>query len=91
MFINFYAIRYGDAVEQSTSTFSRLIRTNDLGKLRPTRCMGCGDCNISVNEAGKRAHGMFNCISVMDGIKINEQNKSICIEPLYLQTEFEAI
>ena len=27
----------------------------------------------------------------MDGIKINEQNKSIGIGPLYLQTEFEAI
>ena len=27
----------------------------------------------------------------MDGIKINEQNKSIGIEPIYLQTEFEAI
>ena len=26
----------------------------------------------------------------MDGIKINEQNKSIGIGPLYLQTEFEA-
>ena len=30
-------------------------------------------------------------ISVMDGIKINELNKSIDIGPLYLQTEFEAI
>ena len=31
------------------------------------------------------------CISVTDDIKINEQNKSIAIGPLYLQTEFEAI
>ena len=30
-------------------------------------------------------------ISVTDGIKINEQNKSIGIGPLYLHTEFEAI
>ena len=29
-------------------------------------------------------------ISVTDDIKINEQNKSIGIGPLYLQTEFEA-
>ena len=27
----------------------------------------------------------------MDGIKFNEQNKSIGIGPFYLQTEFEAI
>ena len=38
----------------------------------------------------KRARSLFNCISVTDGIKINEQNKSIGIGPLYLQTEFEA-
>ena len=30
-------------------------------------------------------------ISVTDGIKMNEQNKSIGKGPLYLQTEFEAI
>ena len=29
--------------------------------------------------------------SVTDRVKINEQNKSIDIGPLYLQTEFEAI
>ena len=40
---------------------------------------------------GKRARSLFNCISVTDGIKINEQNKSIGIGPLYLHTEFEAI
>ena len=28
-------------------------------------------------------------ISATDGVKINEQNKSIAIGPLYLQTEFE--
>ena len=43
------------------------------------------------NQAGKRARSLFNCISVTDGIKINEQNKSIGIGPLYLHTEFEAI
>ena len=31
------------------------------------------------------------CISATDKVKINEQNKSIAIGPLYLQTEFEAI
>ena len=49
-----------------------------------------GDYNIGANQAGKRARSLFNCISVTDGIKINEQNKSIGIGPLYLQTEFEA-
>ena len=51
---------------------------------------GGGDYNIGANQAGKRACSLFNCISVTDGIKINEQNKSIGIGPLYLQTEFEA-
>ena len=36
-------------------------------------------------------YSLFNCISVTDGIKINEQNNLIGIGPLYLQTEFEAI
>ena len=31
------------------------------------------------------------CISATDRVKINEQNKSIAIGPLYLQTDFEAI
>ena len=52
---------------------------------------GGGDYYIGVNQAGKRARSLFNCISVTDGIKINEQNKSIGIGPLYLHTEFEAI
>ena len=38
-----------------------------------------------------RARSLFNCISVTDDIKFNEQNKSIGIGSLYLQTEFEAI
>ena len=40
LFVNFYTIRYGDTVEQTTCTFSRLIRTNDLGKSLPAQCMG---------------------------------------------------
>ena len=56
----------------------------------PLNEWGGGDYNIGANQAGKRARNLFNCISVTDGIKINEQNKSIDIEPLYLQTEFEA-
>ena len=42
-------------------------------------------------QAGKCARSLFNCISVTDGIQINEQNKSIVIGPLYLQPEFEVI
>ena len=30
LFVNFYAIRYGDTVEQTTCTFSRSFRANDL-------------------------------------------------------------
>ena len=44
---------------------------------RPAQCMGGGDYIIGAYRAGK----VFNCISVTDGIKINEQNKSIGIEP----------
>ena len=40
LFVNFCAIRYGDTVEQTACTFSRSIRANSLGKLRPTQCMG---------------------------------------------------
>ena len=46
---------------------------------------------IGAKQAGKRAQTLFDCTSVTDGIKINEQNKSIGIRPLYLQTEFETI
>ena len=38
---------------------------------------------IGANRAGKSARSLFNCITVMDCIKINEQNKSIGIGPLY--------
>ena len=69
-----------------------LFRANDLGKLRSAQCMGRrGIITYAPNQAGKRARSLFNCISVTDGIKINEQNKSIGIGPLYLHTEFEAI
>ena len=88
LFVNFYAIRYGDTVEQTTCTFSRSFRANDLGKLRYGEA---GDYYIGANQAGRRVRSLFNCISVTDGIKINEQNKSIGIGPLYLHTEFEAI
>ena len=82
LFVNFYAIRYGDTVEQSTPT---LVRANDI--TTATRFAKI----IGANRAGKSARSLFNCISVKDGIKINEQYKSIGIGPLYLQTEFEAI
>ena len=50
-----------------------------------------GNNIIGANEAGKNAHTCtsFNCISVMDDIKMNKKNKSIGTGPLYLQTEFE--
>ena len=89
LFVNFYAIRDGDTVEQTTCTFSRSFRANDLGN--PLNVWGGGDYYIGANQAGKRARSLFNCISVTDGIQINEQNKSIGIGPLYLHTEFEAI
>ena len=57
----------------------------------PLNVWGGGDYYIGANQAGKHARSLFNCISVTDGIKINEQNKSIGIGPLYLHTEFEAI
>ena len=57
----------------------------------PLNVWGGGDYYIGANQAGKRARTLFNCISVTDGIKINEHNKSIGIGPLYLHTEFEAI
>ena len=72
-------------------TYSHSIRANDFGKLGSAQCMGRRDYNIGANQAGKCARGLFNCISVMDGMKINEQYKSIGIGPLYLQTEFGAI
>ena len=46
----------------------------------PLNVWGGGDYYIGANQAGKRARSLFNCISVTDGIKINEQNKSIGID-----------
>ena len=53
--------------------------------------MGGRDYSIGANQAGKPERNLFNCISVTDGIKINEQNNPIAKGPLYLQTVFEAI
>jgi hypothetical protein len=36
---------------------------------------GGGGYIIGANQAGKRTRSLLNCISVTDGIKINEQNK----------------
>ena len=44
-----------------------------------------------VQSSGKCTLTLHSCISVTDRVKINEQNKSIDIGPLYLQTDFEAI
>ena len=57
----------------------------------PLNVWGGGYYIIGANRAGKSARSLFNCITVTDCSKINEQNKSIGIGPLYVQTEFEAI
>ena len=67
------------------STFSRSIRANDFGKLRPTQIM------YVISLARIEREKVHLVCSVTDGIKINEHNKSIGIGPLYLQTEFEPI
>ena len=67
--------------------FAPMIWTNSV----PLDVWGGGDYNIGANQAGNRARSLFNCISVTDGIKINEQSKSIGKGPLYIRTEFEAI
>ena len=46
---------------------------------------------IGTNRAEKCAYNLHSCISAMDKVKINEQNKSIATGPLYLHSEFEAI
>ena len=51
------------------------------GKCVSLSVWGGGDYKIGT---GKRARSLLNCISVTDGIKINEQKKSIGIGPLYL-------
>ena len=56
------------------------------------QCMGPGDYIIGANEAGKRANTLFNCISVTDDIKINEQNNPIAKGSLLpIKIEFEEI
>ena len=57
----------------------------------PLNVWGGGGYIIGANQAGKRANSLFNCISVTDDIKINEQKISIAKGPLYVQTEFGAI
>ena len=55
----------------------------------PFNVCGGSDYNIGVNQAGKFARSLFNCISVTDDIQINEQNKSIGIGLLYVHPEFD--
>ena len=66
---------------------TRLDSRQSFGQLNG----GGGDYIIGANETGTSARTLFNCISVTDGIKINEQNNLIAKGPLYLQIEFEAI
>ena len=51
LFVNFYAIRYGDTVEQTTCTFSRSFRATNCA---PLNVWGGGDYYIGANQAGKR-------------------------------------
>ena len=44
-----------------------------------------------VQSSGKCALTLHSCISVTDGVKINELNISIATGPLYRHTEFGAI
>ena len=82
-----------EIVEQTTCTFiparfAPIIWANRV----PLKVWELGgDYIIAAYRAGKSARRLFNCISVTDGIKFNEQNNLIGIGPLYLQTEFEAI
>ena len=46
---------------------------------------------LHAKMSGKCALTLHSCISVTDGVKINELNTSIAIGPLYVHTEFEAI
>ena len=90
LFVNFNIIRYGDTVEQTTGTFSRLIRAN-VTRLLSHSLSGTGFAKIiGANQTGKRARSLFDCISVTDDIEINEQNKQVATGLLYVQPEFDA-
>ena len=44
-----------------------------------------------VQSSGKCALTLHSCISVTDGVKVNELDTSIATGPLYVHTEFKAI
>ena len=46
---------------------------------------------IGTKQPGKWALTLHSGISVMENVKINEQNKSISTRPLYVHAEFEEI
>lgn len=48
-----------------------------------------GASNICPERVGKHVFILQNCISVTDDIKINELNKSITTEHIYIQTKFK--
>ena len=77
-------------LSKTTGTFSRLIRANDIITAFPFTERDTRFAKIiGVIQAGKRAHSLFNCISVTDDIEINEQNKSIATGLLYAHSEFD--
>ena len=47
--------------------------------------------NILRVTPGKYAISLHTCISITDKAKINEQNKSIAVRPIYIGTYFEPI
>ena len=76
---------------QIICTFSRSIHTTDLGKPHLIQCMGKQILNHWCESSWKMAYYLRTCISIMNKVKINEQNKSIATGPLYLHSDFEAI
>ena len=94
-------IHFGSLIFMSSVTEIQLnkVRARFRARFAPIIWANCvllnvwegGDYIIGGNEAGKRARTLFNCISVTDDIKINEQNNPIAKGPLYIETEFEAI
>ena len=81
---------YGTIVKQAAFWF--FLGSSSLVHIAKNICtLRRATTSVGGNRARKRAGSLFNCISVTDGIKINEQNNPIAKGPLYVQAEFEAI
>ena len=62
LFVNLYAIRYGDTVEQSTSTFPARFAPMILANRVPLNVWGGGGYIIGANRAEK-VHIVFSTVS----------------------------